>query len=59
MEGKYLFSPHIADMIKSTDHLGENSKPWCLCSPDAGGTKRVKQIRDFLKNKFDFYTNMV
>jgi len=51
MEGKYLFGPYISDMIKepSTEAI---TSPWCLCSPDAGGAKRVKQVRDLLKNKF-------
>lgn len=53
MEGKYLYGPFIVEMIK--EYFDNNDfKKWCLCSPDAGGTKRVKGVRDLIKNKFGY-----
>jgi len=43
MEGKYLFDGPLSVMY------GENTDV-VLCSPDAGGVKRVKQFRDRMRN---------
>ena len=48
MEGRFLFAHHIHELI--TQQTGD--KEWILCSPDAGGSKRVKMLRDLLKEKF-------
>lgn len=42
MEGKYLFDDSIRDIYSKKEDV-------ILCSPDAGGVKRVKQFRDRMK----------
>ena len=39
IEGKYLFDKYVAKLYK-------NDKTLVLCAPDAGSSKRVKQLRD-------------
>jgi ribose-phosphate pyrophosphokinase len=48
IEGRYLFAHHIAEMVKED----KSGKEWVLCAPDAGASKRVKYLRDLLKEKF-------
>jgi ribose-phosphate pyrophosphokinase len=53
MEGKFLFDTKINEMYdKSDGNL-------VLCSPDAGGTKRVKSVRDRMREKYDIDIPMV
>lgn len=53
MEGKFLFDDKINEMyLESGNNL-------VLCSPDAGGTKRVKGIRDRMRDKYDIDLPMV
>jgi ribose-phosphate pyrophosphokinase len=47
MEGKFLFSNYVSKLIKK---LKGNV---ILCSPDAGGVKRVKYLKDRITNKYD------
>ena len=47
MEGRFLFGDYISKLIKK---LKGNV---VLCSPDGGGVKRVKYLKDRLTNKYD------
>jgi ribose-phosphate pyrophosphokinase len=47
IEGRYLFANHIAEMVQ----MDTSGKEWVLCAPDAGASKRVKTLRDLLKEK--------
>jgi len=48
MEGKFLFDRWVAHLYKQ-----EHGESMVLCSPDAGGTKRVKSVRDRVRDKYD------
>ncbi len=48
MEGKHLFANELVEFIKAKGN--EDLSNIVLCSPDAGGTKRVKHFRDKLNN---------
>lgn len=48
MEGKHLFGNELVTYIKSV--CNEDLSNIVLCSPDAGGTKRVKHFRDKLNH---------
>jgi ribose-phosphate pyrophosphokinase len=53
MEGKFLFTRKLNELyLESGGNL-------VLCSPDAGGAKRVKGVRDRLKDKYDIDIPMV
>jgi ribose-phosphate pyrophosphokinase len=54
LEGKFLFDKKIFEIY--TDGTGEN---FVLCSPDAGGAKRVKGVRDRMKEKYNIDIPMV
>ncbi len=47
MEGKFLFDRMVAHLYNS-----EHGDSLVLCSPDAGGTKRVKNVRDRIRDKY-------
>lgn len=47
MEGKFLF-----DRIVAHSYNNEYGDSLVLCSPDAGGAKRVKSVRDRLRDKY-------
>lgn len=49
IEGRYLFVHHIFELIKTS----EAPNNWALCAPDSGATKRVKELRDLLREKFN------
>ena len=53
MEGKFLFDTKINQLYF------ESGGNLVLCSPDAGGTKRVKGVRDRLRDKYDMDIPMV
>jgi ribose-phosphate pyrophosphokinase len=53
MEGKYLFAEKIKELYDTT------SGNLVLCSPDAGGTKRVKGVRDRMREKYNIDIPMV
>ena len=48
MEGKFLFDRWVAHLYNE-----EHGDSLVLCSPDAGGTKRVKSVRDRVRDKYD------
>ena len=48
MEGKFLFDRMVAHLYNT-----EYGDSLVLCSPDAGGAKRVKSVRDRLRDKYD------
>lgn len=48
MEGKLLFDRWVAHLFTE-----EHGNSMVLCSPDAGGTKRVKSVRDRVRTKYD------
>lgn len=53
MEGKFLFDDKINEMyLESGGNL-------VLCSPDAGGVKRVKGVRDRMRDKYNVDIPMV
>jgi ribose-phosphate pyrophosphokinase len=53
MEGKFLFDRKINDIYKETDGN------IVLCSPDAGGAKRMKGIRDWINKRYDVDLPMI
>jgi ribose-phosphate pyrophosphokinase len=53
MEGKFLFDTKINELYL------ESGGDLVLCSPDAGGAKRVKGVRDRLRDKYDIDIPMV
>lgn len=53
MEGKFLFDKKIHDIYKETEGNV------VLCSPDAGGAKRMKGIRDWINKKYDVDLPMI
>ncbi len=65
MEGKFVFDKKIFEIYESTQigHIGDKRENYknnlVLCSPDAGGAKRVKGIRDRIKDKFGVDLPMV
>ena len=52
MEGKYLFDDYIVKLINK-------HKDVVLCSPDAGGVKRTKHLKDRIVEKYDKYISYV
>jgi len=54
MEGKYLFGSVIKELNSRFTPAGTSTHySTILCSPDAGGVKRVKQFRDWMGEKYD------
>lgn len=47
MEGQYLFADYVSKLMKKYDNNV------ILCSPDAGGVKRVKHLKDRITNKYE------
>lgn len=50
IEGRYLFASHIAEIVAEN---ADTCAQWVLCAPDAGASKRVKALRDLLRDKFN------
>lgn len=50
IQGKNVFDEYIMDII---------TEDTVLCSPDAGGGKRVKRMKEQLKSKFNVNLNMI